>query len=90
MCILSFKGRPTFTLKASHAVILRSVLRGYHSLILGVLLGRKDPSTSRHIRLAWDGLEMSIPYIVTLLSCVKEQGDALSLSNSQTYCKQPR
>lgn len=87
MCTLSFKGRPTFTLKASHTVIFKSMLRGYHSLILGVL-GRKDPSTNRHIRLDWDGLEMSSPYVVTLVSCIKEQGDALS--NSQPYCKQPR
>ena len=59
MCILSFKARSVFTLKASHTVTLKSMLRSDHSLSSGLLLGRKYLSTNRHINIGpgWLGAE---------------------------------
>lgn len=62
MCILSFKGRSMFTLKASHTGTLKSVLRGDHRLSSGLLLRGKSLSTNRHINLVpgWLGAEQSL------------------------------
>lgn len=59
MCILSFKGRSMFTLKASHTVTLKTMLRGDHSLSSGLLLWERYLSTKRHINIGsgWLGAE---------------------------------
>lgn len=59
MCILSFKGRSMFTLKASHTVTLKTMLRGDHSLSSGLLLWERYLSTKGHINIGsgWLGAE---------------------------------
>jgi len=59
MCILSFKDRSVFTLKARRTVTLKSVLTGDHSLSSGLLLRGKYLSTTQI--LAQDGLGLSSP-----------------------------